>query len=164
MKHRRLVRSVFLGLLFLCVIAWGWSYPYREHLAYNGVHSQDWVIELGGGAVFLGRHWGYMDPPGWDYYHIGKDPHAGDLRGAGFSLLGFQFFTSPAPPALAGMGSFVIVPFWFLTTLLALALILVWRKTRKAKPGRCPKCGYDLRGQKPGDHCPECGTLWPFQP
>ena len=28
----------------------------------------------------------------------------------------------------------------------------------------CNKCDYDLRGHKPGNHCPECGRLFPGLP
>jgi len=28
----------------------------------------------------------------------------------------------------------------------------------------CRQCGYDLRAHKPGDKCPECGTLIPPPP
>jgi hypothetical protein len=38
----------------------------------------------------------------------------------------------------------------------ALAAIGVTRRRRRRKPGRCSRCGYDLRAT-PG-RCPECGT------
>jgi len=39
----------------------------------------------------------------------------------------------------------------------------VLRRLIRLKRGRCPKCGYDLRGQLPGaGGCPECG--WNRQP
>ena len=38
----------------------------------------------------------------------------------------------------------------------------VLRRLIRLKRGRCPKCGYDLRGQLPGAGCPECG--WNRQP
>jgi len=33
----------------------------------------------------------------------------------------------------------------------------VLRRLIRIKRGRCPKCGYDLRGHLPGAGCPECG-------
>jgi len=49
------------------------------------------------------------------------------------------------------------------TLLYALVLWLLYRgsfvlrRHIRRKRGRCPKCGYDLRGQLPGAGCPECG-------
>ncbi len=41
---------------------------------------------------------------------------------------------------------------------LLLALRLTWPLLRRrAAPGRCPVCGYDLRATP--DRCPECGTI-----
>jgi hypothetical protein len=37
-----------------------------------------------------------------------------------------------------------------------LVALLRWRRRRRARPGICPTCGYDLRAT-PG-RCPECGT------
>jgi hypothetical protein len=36
-------------------------------------------------------------------------------------------------------------------------LHLASRRTKRI--GLCPKCSYDLRAHKPGDKCPECGTV-----
>ncbi len=40
-------------------------------------------------------------------------------------------------------------------------LALKRRHVRKhlERMGKCRQCGYDLRSHKPGDRCPECGTL-----
>ena len=62
-----------------------------------------------------------------------------------------------------------VVPLWpgFAVNTLFYAIILwllipgpfVLRRVIRLKRGRCPKCGYDLRGQLPGagSGCPECG-------
>jgi hypothetical protein len=58
---------------------------------------------------------------------------------------------------------FVVIPYWFLLAL-ATPLQLRWlpgrlrsrRRRRLAAAGRCPTCGYDLRGTP--DRCPECGS------
>jgi hypothetical protein len=36
-----------------------------------------------------------------------------------------------------------------------------WAQPRITKSKLCPNCRYDLRAHKPGDKCPECGTLIP---
>lgn len=60
-------------------------------------------------------------------------------------------------------------PLWTLKTAMRLPLavsiaaalgawLLVVRSRRLHGPGKCPSCGYDLRGLQPGSHCPECGS------
>jgi hypothetical protein len=53
------------------------------------------------------------------------------------------------------------VPFWFLCLTTALApasrALRHASKRRRSQPGRCPKCGYDLRATP--NRCPECGTI-----
>ena len=61
------------------------------------------------------------------------------------------------------------VPFWFLlvcTSILPALWLRRWLvKHRRARSGRCLRCGYDLRGipkvsQAPeGGRCPECGAV-----
>jgi len=60
-------------------------------------------------------------------------------------------------------------PLWpgFIVNTLFYAIILwllipgpfVLRRVIRVKRGRCPQCGYDLRGQLPGAGCPECGWM-----
>ena len=58
----------------------------------------------------------------------------------------------------------VVVPHWFVA--LPFAAVPAWhaaralRRRRRLARGRCPDCGYDLRGA-PGA-CPECGAASPF--
>jgi hypothetical protein len=50
----------------------------------------------------------------------------------------------------------VTVPLWLLLALLAVPVAFVWRRDRRAKPGHCEHCGYNLTGNVSGV-CPECG-------
>jgi hypothetical protein len=137
MGNRWLIRGSFMLPVLLCVVAWGWSYPFRERIAYAGASGvQEWAIELGDGGLFLGRSWGCTEVPGWSYEHLGKDPFASDIYGAGFCLFGFQFFRSPVPPS--GIGSFLIIPFWFPTVLSVMLLFFVWRRTKPKNGGAVP--------------------------
>jgi hypothetical protein len=58
---------------------------------------------------------------------------------------------------------FVRVPLW-LPLLVVGPPPLIWLAAQRLRrgPGRCPTCGYDLRGGRPGGAarvCPECGAL-----
>lgn len=134
MRHRWLIRILFIGLFLLCIAMWGWSYPFREHIDYTGrTGFLEWEFEIGDGGIFMGRNWGFSSPNEafhWHYEHLGQDPWAGEIYTAGFRLFGFQFFRSPMPHA--GMVTFVIIPLWFVSSMSALALVLVWRKTEKS--------------------------------
>ena len=46
------------------------------------------------------------------------------------------------------------VPFVLLGAIAALA----WLPPRRARAGRCPKCGYSLKNLPESAPCPECGT------
>ena len=71
-------------------------------------------------------------------------------------LLGFKH----AHGTLRGMSFWLVaVPYWFIVLLTAAPPADWWRQQRRARhrkvEGRCPGCGYDLRGTP--ERCPECG-------
>ena len=37
-------------------------------------------------------------------------------------------------------------------------IVVCLKDAYKVVPGKCRKCGYDLRAHKAGERCPECGT------
>ncbi len=57
------------------------------------------------------------------------------------------------------------VPLWLPLVVVLAPTAAAWRRDvialRRWRVGRCPKCGYDLRGLGPGSVvCPECGGAW----
>jgi hypothetical protein len=74
-------------------------------------------------------------------------------------IFGFWAFYEPNP-RYARFFLELMVPWWFLALLTA--VLPVWRvkswlkSRRRAEPGGCRVCGYDLRASV--DRCPECGT------
>jgi hypothetical protein len=55
----------------------------------------------------------------------------------------------------------VSLPLWLPLLLIAIPTALLWRRdhilTKRAKAGRCSKCGYDRAGLAQTKPCPECG-------
>jgi hypothetical protein len=49
------------------------------------------------------------------------------------------------------------IPLWALFLPLGATAAWLWRLDRKPKPGRCPRCRYDLFATPPTAPCPECG-------
>lgn len=86
-------------------------------------------------------------------------------------------YKSPGNWNLLGLGSFVvksqgtltrglIIPHWFLATLVALAISAValsGRSARRRRAGLCPSCRYDLNSDFTRG-CPECGWNPPPDP
>jgi hypothetical protein len=60
----------------------------------------------------------------------------------------------------------ITLRYWFLLILTAIppAWLLLRRWRSEPGTGLCAVCRYDLRAHKPGDKCPECGTMVPDAP
>jgi hypothetical protein len=77
--------------------------------------------------------------------------------GASHAALGFVYFDHVQPPPHTCRFTYVGVPLWAPLALSAvMPLEWLWRRRKRATPGACVTCGYDLRAT-PG-RCPECGT------
>jgi hypothetical protein len=78
-----------------------------------------------------------------------------DATTKGPSFLGFHWFGGDARTS-----RFFAMPYWsifVLTLALPAGYLILWLRARsRARAGRCPHCGYDLRAS-PG-RCPECGA------
>jgi len=55
-----------------------------------------------------------------------------------------------------GQSMGLVIPGWMLFATTLILPDLVVRYARRAPPGKCVRCGYDLRATP--DRCPECGT------
>jgi hypothetical protein len=86
--------------------------------------------------------------------------HAAAGMRAGGSVWCFQWRTAAPYWGLS-------VPFLFPLLLFVFPTALLWRRdhilTKRARAGRCPKCGYDLAGLNSGAF-PECGKAAPPLP
>jgi hypothetical protein len=71
-------------------------------------------------------------------------------------FLNFAFVIAKSPVDIR----WFFIPHWFLAVLFAVLPALYLRsaiRSRKHRPGHCPRCGYDLRATP--QRCPECGAV-----
>lgn len=167
----KLAAALSLGLCLLAAALWVRSYVCSDSIYHNGRWHGHIFTSLRGRLVI---QWGW---------YAKEQKNAGDFgfsretlsrrytlaiepMSHGWRLGGFDYFSwwtgwvnAAGQPA---RGEHVyILPWWFLTAVLA-ALPVRWfltarRQSRRARLGRCPSCGYDLR--ETPDRCPECGTI-----
>jgi hypothetical protein len=148
MRRALIVIVGCLSLLALLAVAvlWVKSYRFAPNRAGGDVlnfthHDPRWWIISARGHITLcrqdGKDWG-KEFPGFDAAGF----KYGGLRGPNGSLYNLA------------------VPHWFVCALLLeppLALGISAMRRRRARPGRCATCGYDLRATP--QRCPECGAV-----
>lgn len=70
-----------------------------------------------------------------------------------------QYSTWPYRFPLSSTCWVTVVPLWIVLVTLTVPTLWLWRiDRRRAVPGHCLECGYDLRGSIGSERCPECGT------
>jgi hypothetical protein len=112
-----------------------------------------WRLELGPSArPTSGDSGGVQDtsPVEWPWL-AGYTEHG--LGVAGFYREHMTFSAGPQESRL------IAVPYWFVLVGFAFPPMLWWRRRRRAVPGCCRVCGYDLRAS--AGRCPECGAPSP---
>jgi len=153
--------------LLLCVGAWIRSYlPENFFLR---LHKGSLVL------IFAGEQYAEgIDPANYPVSMVGLGPPGSSRRlredtaqvlararlsasrNRQWRAMGFEVIASDMR-----FGHFVVViPFWAiflpLAGLTSWAWVRWYRRREWQQPGRCQKCGYDLRATS--DRCPECGT------
>lgn len=109
-----------------------------------------WVIFISGGMFELGRE----GLPGGFSEYVHKRGGCGWLLGGhDFDL---KLWQSPWYRHDATYTR-LRIPAWTVLAVLALPTAWSWARVRRAQPGHCTRCGYDLTGNIRG-RCPECGA------
>jgi hypothetical protein len=158
---KRWFRLLLTAACALVAVAWGVSIPYCITYEpgpdyFPGPTS---VRMADGFSMTLVRRvgigWGgiYAQEDQWGKTHaVGL--HMGRRRG-GRTQWWPQFLNGrkTSPPFVQ-----ISLPLWMPLAALAVPTALVWRRYfRRARPGHCRQCGYNLTGNVSGV-CPECGT------
>lgn len=138
--------TVACGLLLLAAAAglrWRWVDVYNDRHRIvridRGALTTFWTHESSGGIISR-----YAIGPNYDSWRES-----------------FRSYASGSWPALESIGPrawILVTPLWIPFVLIGVPTALLWRlDRRRAAPGRCRKCNYDLTGNLSG-RCPECGT------
>ena len=164
---RRLLNLLTLLSLVLCVavvVLWARSYAVADEVHLLGRGRGYYLESSRGRLMFFAsdtpvvrpvREWGY----GRYGDAVARRAAMADIErnvaargGAGFRAFGVAFLRKSSP---TGAAVVVAAPAWLLVASLGLGPLLRIALRRRATPGTCPACGYDLRATP--DRCPECG-------
>jgi transposase InsO family protein len=147
--HPRIRKAIKWGGLALCLLlagVWVRSEWVWDHYAGTNFYLIAWK-----GSACIGQTW-----PGYAASGYRSGPVVADRDRYWWCVFG-----GPATTIRA------IIPLWLLLAPTLLATAAAWRldavARRRARAGRCPKCGYDRAGLAASAVCPECGSL-PAEP
>ena len=167
---RRLLNLVTVMSLLLCVAVaglWVLSGFRAVSLGHGGGpnaggFTPEWQVGCRQGRVcwMLAWHWATSSPEDVGFYFKSGPPRPVAFPWLliwtqnGYGAGGFYVERMRAP-AVRWDRRFVAAPNWFLIAMFLVLPVMRWLK-RKPAPGRCARCGYDLRATP--DRCPECGA------
>jgi hypothetical protein len=140
----RLFVFLLLGAIVNVAVAWGCATWWPNQATVDYVHGAT-LYEFGGRTLHATTI--RLDRAGLPLRSIGWKAQT-DL-GNSQELLPMR----PIWPGFAINTVFYAAVLWVL-----FAAPFALRKWRRIKRGRCPKCGYDLRGSETRT-CPECGAI-----
>jgi hypothetical protein len=175
-----------LVLAILLAIAWLRSYTHAEGVSYRHIDWDRGtisaiVVTSGAGVVHVERsiNWYHMDrlrlmvtaeaaarPRGRFYSRRAQYGYPTDtwLQKQGVDA-GHERSVLRDPTWVVDRRDYVMLPHWLLTCVFAMAPAFLFarvvryvRRVRRIRRRACIACGYDLRAQRAGDACPECGT------
>jgi hypothetical protein len=158
MFRRWIIRTLFIGLLLVCMVGWGGSYRYHCDLIHHGRNSWNVLLNWGkvnllwdGSGDDLYEHAGWTAAVGpadssvtyllfphfetetWVPNPASEEAPIGDVVLLNHSeihaLLGFILVTGPKNVSLS-------IPCYFLTSLSTALLWFAWRRTRPKEKGR----------------------------
>jgi len=135
-KWSGLSLTVLIAALWMASIVTGWNYGlFYQNVFFPRVSLYDGCVALTDVALkagFDGR-WGWRIDP---ISHLPGER--------------FWFFQGGSP-------YWLVISLWIPFLVVAVPTAFLWWRDRPFAAGRCPTCGYDLRGNASGA-CPECGT------
>jgi hypothetical protein len=138
--RRRIVRSLAVLPLLLCVFGWVWSYVHTERISYIR-WGRHWAGQIAVGELDLWSGATTGANSGWSYVHMHPDREIGELYAGlpDWHFLGAHFFWGAHPYSPGVNAVLLVVPFWMLSIVAGLAPILLWWRARKRRnPGGFP--------------------------
>ena len=165
------ISALFFAFCLLCVaILWPMSYYREADARYTTANRDTYHITGAKGRLYV--H--YQPDMRWDDPNVEfAAPKLNRQDNWSWSYL--TWFTPYDPDVndetVTTLGIFWVhqwnetilgIPFSYLAFLFSMvpALVFFFQRQRTAFcKGCCPHCSYDLRAHKPGDKCPECGTV-----
>jgi len=176
MTRRLLNLLTLLSLLLLVATAVLWVRSYRIFDQYcqldDATGRENEVVLLYGGVhvarvenmATLARQANLVLEAGWTATPLPSSGRAPSFDWQVFynrnvvvrlEFLGFRWLTGSL--GTTNVMWSIRIPLWLPASVFAL-LPALWlsKRLRRRRPGRCPRCGYDLRATP--DRCPECGS------